>query len=48
MSMAISGIFASRFAAIAGATDSSVWNSMTRSTPSRISSSAFLTATFGW
>ena len=34
--------------AIAGATDSSVWNSTTRSTPSRISSCAFLSATLGW
>ena len=34
--------------AIAGAAASSVWNSITRSTPSRMSSSAFFSAIFGW
>ena len=48
MSMAIIGMPAWWYAeAMAGATASSVWNSITRSTPSRISSSAFFSAIFG-
>ena len=48
MSIAISGIPASRyFDAMAGATASSVWNSMTRSTFSLIRCCAFRSATFG-